>query len=507
MTFLEIRFDLVIVFFVYGLAFFCMGLVLMLEARRYPRLAEARVLWPLAIFGFVHGAHEWLEMAILIGGWFELQVPDIMPWVRLGMLVVSFTSLILFGLQALQPGSGPLSPKAMYVGGGLLALYVVFVVITSVASQDAPTHWMEHADALSRYLLAVPGAALAAFALYRQSRWAGAQDRPGLAFNFLLAALGFAVYSLTQVLVAPGDVFLAPYLNSAAFLELTGIPIQVVRAICAIVITFGLVRAIQVVDDERQVELIAAQEARLQALEQIQQDLDEREALRRELLRHTVIAQEDERARIARELHDETAQFLTALSLNLATLKSNCPGDQKSEQLLDRLQQLSQEMSQGIQRMVHDLRPAQLDDLGLVSALQVLVDEARSRTGLEVTLRIEGDRRRIDPLVETVLFRVVQEALTNVIRHAQCDHATVDLVYAQEQVRVRILDEGVGFDPQEVHSPPRGWGLEGMRERAESVGGKLDLQSAPGKGTLVEVQIPLTPTETVEHEEIHDEHD
>ena len=92
MTFLEIQFDLVIVFFVYGLAFFCMGLVLMLEARRYPRLAEARVLWPLAIFGFVHGAHEWLEMAILIGGWFELGVPSIIPWVRLGMLVVSFTS-------------------------------------------------------------------------------------------------------------------------------------------------------------------------------------------------------------------------------------------------------------------------------------------------------------------------------------------------------------------------------------------------------------------------------
>jgi signal transduction histidine kinase len=507
MTSLEINFDIVIVFFVYGLAFFCMGLVLMLEARRYPRLAEARVLWPLAIFGFVHGAHEWLEMAILIAQWFDLEIPATAPWVRLGMLVISFASLILFSLQALRPGEGPLSPRAMYVGGGLLVLYVSFVVITSLSSRQVSTHWMEHADALSRYLLAVPGAALAAFALYRQSRWARSQDRQGLAFNFLLAALGFAGYSLTQILVAPGDVFLAPYINSAIFLELTGMPIQVVRAVCAVVIIFGLVRAIQVVDDERQVELIAAQEARLQALEQIQQDLIEREAMRRELLRHTVIAQEDERGRIARELHDETAQFLTALSLNLATLKNNFPGDQKSEQLLERLQTLSQQMSQGIQRMVRDLRPAQLDDLGLISALQVLIDEARNRTSLEVALQIEGNHRRIDRLIETVLFRVVQEALTNVIRHAQCNQATVELAYAEEQVSVRIGDEGAGFDLKEVHLPPRGWGLEGMRERAESVGGELVLHSAPGKGTLVEVQIPLTNVEPVELEEVHYEQD
>lgn len=507
MTFLEIQFDLVIVFFVYGLAFFCMGLVLMLEARRYPRLAEARVLWPLAIFGFVHGAHEWLEMAILIGGWFGLGVPAAIPWVRLAMLVVSFTSLILFSLQALQPTQGPLTPRAMYIGGGLLILYVSFVVVTSLSSQDVPTHWMEHADALARYLLAVPGAALAAFALYRQSRWARAQDRPGLAFNFLLAALGFGVYSLTQMMVAPGDVFLAPYLNSAAFLELTGIPIQVVRALCAIVIIFGLMRAVQVVDDERQVELVTAQEARLQALEQIRQELLEREAMRRELLRHTVIAQEDERARIARELHDETAQFLTALSLNLATLQRNCPGDEKSEQLLERLQKLSRQMSEGIQRMVHDLRPAQLDDLGLVSALQVLVDEARSRTGLEISLEVAGDRRRIDPLVETVLFRVAQEALTNVARHAGCDQANVQLTYASEWVSVRVRDEGTGFDSAEAHSPPRGWGLEGMRERAESVGGELHLHSAPGSGTTVEVQIPLNPTEPMVLEERQNEHD
>ena len=101
----------------------------------------------------------------------------------------------------------------------------------------------------------------------------------------------------------------------------------------------------------------------------------------------------------------------------------------------------------------------------------MLVDEARSRTGLEVTLSIKGDRHRIDPLIETVLFRVAQEALTNVNRHALCYHATVDLEYAPERVCVRIHDKGVGFDTGEIHSPPRGWGLEGMRERVDSVGG------------------------------------
>lgn len=499
--------NIVVVFFVYGLAFFSMGLAMMLEAQRVPRLAEARVLWPLAIFGYVHGSHEWLEMGILIGVWFGVQMPAWLSWVRLALLIVSFTSLILYGLQVLRPQKVRLTSREIFVSLGLLVLYLILVVATSLFHQTNVTHWLEHADALSRYMLAVPGALLAALALNRQAGEAKAASRRKLGNSLQLASIAFALYSLTQVFVAPIDLMPAQYVNSAAFIELTGMPIQVVRAVLAALITFGLVRATQVVEAERQQAFLVAQNERLAALEQVQRDLVERQALRKELLRHIVIAQEDERARIARELHDETAQFLTALTLDLATLRNSISGNDKVEALLTRLQSLSREMSQEIYRMVHDLRPAQLDDLGLVAALKYLAEEEHNRSGLAIELEVEAPCQRLDPLVETVLFRVAQEALTNVARHAHCQGAKVQLQCVSQQVILSIIDEGVGFRVDVDHVPPRGWGLAGMRERAESVGGVLQVFSQPGNGTTVEIVVPMVDPDLVELEEISNETD
>jgi two-component system NarL family sensor kinase len=140
--------------------------------------------------------------------------------------------------------------------------------------------------------------------------------------------------------------------------------------------------------------------------------------------------------------------------------------------------------------MVHDLRPAQLDDLGLIAALGYLVDEAR-QNNLLVTLDIEGNRQRLDPLVETVLFRIAQEVLTNVKRHANASQARMTLSFGAQEIRLAVRDEGVGFDPDEIPRPPHGWGLAGMRERAESVGGRFKIDSAPGHGTQVEVAVPI----------------
>jgi signal transduction histidine kinase len=294
--------------------------------------------------------------------------------------------------------------------------------------------------------------------------------------------------------VAPADIFLSPYLNTASFLAWAGFPIQAVRAGMAVLVTFGLIRATQDVEGERQRQWVAAQEARLQALEQIRNELVEREAMRRELLRHTVAAQEEERARIARELHDETAQYLTALSLDLATIQKSVRRNPDVNRILERLQTMSRQISQGIYRMVHDLRPAQLDDLGLIAALGYLVDEAQHNQ-LHVSLSIKGDRQRLDPLVETVLFRIAQEALTNIERHAGASQAVMVLSFDVQEVTLAVRDEGVGFDPAENPRPPHGWGLAGMRERAESVGGRFRIDSTPGHGTLVEVVVPVSPGE------------
>jgi signal transduction histidine kinase len=305
-----------------------------------------------------------------------------------------------------------------------------------------------------------------------------------LATSLAISSFWFVVYSLTQFFVHPINMLPARYVNEDVFITYTGFPIQVIRSISAVMITYGLVRATQYMEEVRKTELFAAQQSRLKALEQ-------QEEIRRELLRHTVQAQEDERARIARELHDETSQILTAFTLELAALRELARRKPQMKSIVDRLQDHSRQMSQGLYNLVHDLRPAHLDDLGLVPAIKSLVASEYCPKGLEVTFKVAGAQKRLDALVETVLYRVAQEALTNISRHANTDQATLHIDYTPEAVTLGIQDSGKGFDPNEPLRPPRGWGLEGMRERVEAVGGRLILHSAPGRGTTVEVVIPL----------------
>ena len=494
------QWDIVLIFFIYGLAFFSMGVALSLESMRAPRLAERRVLRPLAVFGLLHGMHEWIEILLMQGVWLGVPFPEFINWLRFALLVISFIPLIYFGLLMLvDPERGRYLPVAILAG--MLGIYAIALL---VVNQLRPELQLSPADTLARYFLAVPGGILAGLGLRKRARQVEAEGRVVIARRFRWAALGFGLYGLTQVFVGPIDLFPANVINGAVFVDLLGFPVQLVRAAMAILITVNLIQAIQVVDREREEQLLSAQQERLEALEQVRQDLEEREALRRELLRHTVIAQEEERGRIARELHDETAQFLTALSLNLATLKNLVPKEPKIQDLIENLQSQTREMSQGIYRLVHDLRPAQLDDLGLVPALQYLAEEEYKRAGLQVEMQILGDRQRLDPLVETVLFRVAQEALTNVIRHAQCQQASLVLDFGTELVVLHVRDEGVGIRNMPADAPPRGWGLEGMRERVESVEGELEINSPLSGGTEVCVSVPLRDIKDFVPEEMPD---
>lgn len=485
-------FDLVllVVYFAYGLAFFGMGLTLALESERSPALAEARLLRPLAAFGMLHGAHEWLDSYLLqpvAGG---LQLPAWLLWLRLGMLATSFFFLLVYGILTLRVH--PLKPGASaYAGWSALAVYGLGILASAVFTYRTGTTLLVNVfDVLTRYLLAVPAAFLAALALRAEALSALTGGRRRVMVFLTWAAIGFGLYGLTQLFVPAIDMFPARDLNSTVFRTFTGFPIQVLRALLAVLITLSLLRATQIVEKERQLQLLSAQQARLDALERIQNELTEREALRRELLRHTVRAQEEERTRIARELHDETSQVLTAFSLDLATLQTVVCDRSEVKNLVDRLQVLCKQMSQGLYRLVHDLRPAQLDDLGLISALEYLKDDSVS-AGLDVSMDIQGKARRLDTVIETVLFRVAQEALHNVVRHAQVRQARILLVYQSQEITLKIEDSGIGFNPVQSFAPPRGWGLAGMRERIESVGGQLIIESEPRKGTIVEVAVPV----------------
>jgi signal transduction histidine kinase len=494
--------NITLVFFVYGLAFFSMGLALLFETGRSPLLAEARVLRPLAYFGLIHSLYEWLGMFMINNTGLVIRYPTLINRLRVGILMTSFVCLLIFGLRMLEPHSkfSIVEQRILLVG---IPGYVLLIILVGIDLGMRTHNRVAYVDVLARYLLATPGAILAGLALYREGVFARRQGNPALGRALRLAAWGFILYACTQVFVGPLDLVAAAWMNAEKLLLFSGMPILVFRAIMAIFITAGLLRAIQLADVERQRQFLNAQQARLQALEQVEQELAKREALRQELTRRIVLREEEERALIARELHDETAQILTAFMFHLAALRATLHRQSKTRDQVDQLQNLSRQMSQRLHDLVHTLRPAQLDDLGLAPALKFLADESHQRLGLKVHFRLVGKPRRLDSLKETVLYRVAQESLTNVARHAGVRDADLSLTYQAESVHLSVLDCGAGFD---LAARSQGWGLVGMRERAASVGSDLQIKTLPGQGTRVEIIVPLQPValpaETLNSQEI-----
>jgi PAS domain S-box-containing protein len=218
------------------------------------------------------------------------------------------------------------------------------------------------------------------------------------------------------------------------------------------------------------------------------------EAARDELRRRLVTAQEDERRRIARELHDSVAQLLTALSLGIRGVRNAGPLPPPVLERLDDLQRVADELGRQVHDLAGRLRPTALDDLGLEAALGHLVEEWSARTGVPVDFQAVGlGSRRLPPEIETVLYRVVQECLTNVARHARARQVSVVLGSHDGSATAVVEDDGIGFDIARLQGGRLG--LIGMYERVILVGGELDVESTPGAGTTVIARIPATQAE------------
>jgi PAS domain S-box-containing protein len=208
----------------------------------------------------------------------------------------------------------------------------------------------------------------------------------------------------------------------------------------------------------------------------------------RTLPAHLQRNREEERSRIARELHDEIGQALTGIKLSLETIKSRRPDSDKA--VVEQAIELTNELIGRVRDLSLDLRPAMLDDLGLLAALRWHFGRYTAQTRVKVEFKHTGiEERRFAPEIDTAAYRIVQEALTNVARHAQVDKVAVEINAEQERLRIEIRDEGVGFDPGALSAAQTG-GLSGMRERAIMLGGKFSLESTLGGGTVIEVTLP-----------------
>lgn len=480
---------LLVVYFVYGMAFLGLGLTLFLEYGRIISIPTRRIFLPLAAFGFLHGIHEWLEAYLILAEGTQFNVSILFAWLRIFLLAISFIFLLIFGIRTFrQPKHHPFPWKVT----GIILLFIYMGAIIFSALVSFPLDEIIQVkifDVLLRYLLAIPGAVLASMAMQFQAALSRSLGKQSLANYMNIASIAFGIYAVSQLFVQPIGFFPAAFLNSESFRSRTGFPVQVLRACMAVAITIAIYKMTNQMETDRRHLLEEAQNQRIEALGKVQEELARKEELRRELLRHIVQAQEEERARVARELHDETGQTLAAISLDLAAMQKLIPNSKECGELNSRLQGHFKEMSQGLYRLVRDLRPAQLDDLGLVPTLQYLVDRVSTDFKLQVQFDTNGYSRRLDPVIETVIFRVAQESLSNVIRHSKTPRALMTLTFGKQEVSLTISDSGVGFNTQKTYEPPQGWGVAGMRERVEAVGGQMIIESSPGNGTTVTVII------------------
>jgi two-component system sensor histidine kinase UhpB len=207
---------------------------------------------------------------------------------------------------------------------------------------------------------------------------------------------------------------------------------------------------------------------------------DERRRSGRLVLR----AQEEERKRVARDLHDEVNQALTAILLRLEALSHDAPPELGAE--LTETKRLANRAMEELLQLARQLRPTALDDLGLVPAIEAQVRQFTSQTGIDARVEAHGDLSHVGDDHQLAIYRVTQEALTNVARHSGAGQVEVDLAAENGHVELRVEDDGTGFEPSAVE---RGLGLDGMAERARLLGGQLRIESRPGGGTALSLRL------------------
>lgn len=490
------------VYFIYGLAFFSMGILVAVEGGRASDVRLRRALPPLAGFGLVHAAHEWMEMYVLMGHPATPLEMSIMSAIALATLAFSFISLAAFG-SFLLAETEITRRLLLLIPIGLQAVWV-FGLYHFRGMYIDQTLW-DVADTWTRYTLAIPASVLTAIGLVVQQR---AFRRSGLirfGQDALWAAITFGWYGLFGQFFAKNTVlFPSNLINQQTFFTLFGFPIQMFRAVMAVAASLFVIRFLRAFQVETERKIAELQKARLEESQQ-------RELMRGELFRRVVAAQESERQRIARDLHDETGQALTAIGMGLRGLSGKLNSRNKDAfTTLHKLETLTADSLQELQRLISDLRPSHLDDIGLSAALRWYAGKIQEHSSLSVRVDIAGEERDLDDAMKITIFRIIQESLNNIIKHAQASNANIYLRFEDKNVRINVRDNGTGFDLDRVkqrRTSRPSLGLAGMEERAALLGGTVCVQSRPGFGTEVEALIPYHHGKAILHtiDEVKDE--
>jgi signal transduction histidine kinase len=449
-----------IIYFVYGLVFFVLGLAIALQSRHSSRLDLARNLTWLAAFGFLHGFNEWGDLFIPIQtAYLSPEIIVILNYLHLLLLAASFACLFEFGaalLESLQPR------KWLHIlAAGLLAAWIIIVFVPLHVRIADFTTWFNTAGALARYFIGLPGGLLAAYALRKHTLQRIAPfDVPKIVRAMQAAGITMALYALaTGLIVAPVNFFPGNWLNTDAFTRYLLVPPQLIRALLGLIIAATTIRMLEIFDVETSRQIESMKENQMLA---------------------------DERERIARELHDGTIQkvytagLLVKSAQNLAEAETPLAGRLATAVgvLDDAIGDLRQNLS--------ELRAPLLSVEPFKSRLEKLVTDPRFSALVDVALDLDlPGSDSLPPERCANVLAIVQETMSNIVRHARARHILIIANRPGERLHLVIRDDGIGILVNGIE----GHGLRNMRDRAALLHGQLVVEKME-KGTSVTLDIP-----------------
>lgn len=440
-----------IVFFAYGLTFFVMGLAIFMQSRRHSRLRLARDLYWLAAFGILHGLHEWGTMFLPIQADYLPGVfIDLLKIFQIVLLALSFMCLLIFGTATLEHHY-PWLKKVVVLMGAIwgIGFWVAFYLLPDVAT------WQLISTIWARYLLGFAGSLLAAYGLRYQARTSIAPLNIGHIYQTLrIAGVALAAYAFFGgLIVSPAEFFPANILNRTLIERTIGFPVEILRSLTGLVLALAIIRALEVFEIELD-----------RLIEQMEVDR----------------IQAAERERIGQEIHDGAIQGVYSASLILESMEPFMPTDSEAVRRLQQAKNVLNAVNADLRSYMVSLRAESPPD-PLIASLQKLIANPRFQGLLDIDLSYELEPN-LKPMQIHQVLAIVQESLSNTLRHARARRAKIAISQKNGLMTVQIEDNGRGFAAQAVEA---GYGLRSMRDRTHLLGGNLEIESSPGKGTKV----------------------
>ncbi len=460
----------VIVYFLYGEAFFVLGLSIALQSRKHSQLALAKRLWLLAVFGLVHGVYEWGAVFIPIQQtYLPVEAIVVLRVLQLLLGAVSFFALFQFGVGLIvdgrvNPGYWSALP------GAVMLIWTMAMIVGETKLNVNLDDVLVLGDVLARYMMAVPGALAAAWGLWRQANQVDEMDLPRIARSFRGAAYAFIGYAIVSAITPRADLFPASVINYDSVIQAIGVPVPVFRAVLGATIAYLIIHGSEIFDVETDRLLEEVGQARAIAVD---------------------------RERIGRELHDGIIQSLYAAGLILedATLTIDEDAGRAQSRIRQVIDALNRTIAD-IRRYILDLR-GENDQGDWQTGLGELVRAFRLETLIEAQFQTRGTPdKSLTREKAGHLLTIVREALNNVKRHARATRVDVTLDYRPNELELDIRDNGVGFSqtrPGARRPTGEQQGIRNMQERATLMGARIHVHSAPNQGTLVRVIFPHTP--------------